>query len=107
MGSRERWVIAALALRSAGAEKTPSIRSCSTRPTRSRAQQYAACDQHLSKLLWTECRWSAAVSFRRWKRPRSATWYFPPLRDLDTMCRDTWGWQSRNPRGYKKLNEQV
>jgi UDP-glucose 4-epimerase len=28
-------------------------------------------------------------------------------RDLDTMCRDTWGWQSRNPRGYKKLNEQV
>jgi UDP-glucose 4-epimerase len=28
-------------------------------------------------------------------------------RDLDTMCRDTWGWQSRNPRGYKKPNEQV
>jgi UDP-glucose 4-epimerase len=21
-------------------------------------------------------------------------------RDVDAMCRDTWHWQSRNPRGY-------
>jgi UDP-glucose 4-epimerase len=28
-------------------------------------------------------------------------------RDLDAMCKDTWRWQSRNPHGYKKLNEQV
>jgi len=28
-------------------------------------------------------------------------------RSLDDMCRDTWRWQSRNPHGYKTLNEQV
>ncbi len=22
------------------------------------------------------------------------------VRDLETMCRDAWNWQSRNPRGY-------
>jgi UDP-glucose 4-epimerase len=28
-------------------------------------------------------------------------------RDLEDMCKDTWEWQSRNPQGYKKLNEQA
>jgi UDP-glucose 4-epimerase len=28
-------------------------------------------------------------------------------RDLEDMCKDTWQWQSRNPQGYKKPNEQA
>jgi UDP-glucose 4-epimerase len=28
-------------------------------------------------------------------------------RDLDDICRDTWRWQSGNPLGYKRVNEQA